>query len=246
MVRCLLIGLIGLAGFPFHRVANAQVSPDFHNPLFTVVVVNPEKDQLRLFWADEKAQVFKRFDRLATWLALQKKHLSFAMNAGMYHYDFSPVGLLQIDGKVLSPLNVDEGFGNFFLKPNGVLAWSQRSAAILETSEYQNRTREFLNATQSGPLLLRNKQIHPSLDPASHSRYIRNGVGVNQQGLVFVISNQPVNFFEFAAYFRDQLNCTDALYLDGSISSLYWPTQKRFDHHADMGPILGVVSGQTP
>ena len=198
-------------------------------------------EQLALFWSDERGRVFKRFETLARWLDGRGQKLVFAMNAGMYHYDFSPVGLLQIDGKVWNPVNYDEGFGNFFLKPNGILAWSKNSVAILETSEYPARADEFSNATQSGPLLLRHAQIHPSLDPASQSKHIRNGVGIRAQNMVFVISNRPVNFYEFAAFFRDELQCSDALYLDGSISSLYSLALNRHDRKADLGPMLGFV-----
>jgi len=39
--------------------------------------------------------------------------------------------------------------------------------------------------------------------------------------ILFVISEQPINFSEYAAFFRDELQCQDALYLDGVVSSLY-------------------------
>jgi uncharacterized protein YigE (DUF2233 family) len=42
------------------------------------------------------------------------------MNAGMYHEDFSPVGLYVEDGKEIAPLNTADAPGNFFMKPNGV------------------------------------------------------------------------------------------------------------------------------
>lgn len=219
---------------------NSSITVILSNSNYTVLELQSPA-QLRLFWSDERGRVFKRFETLAQWLDSRGQNLVFAMNAGMYHYDFSPVGLLQIDGKVWNPVNHDGGFGNFFLKPNGVLAWSQKSAAILETSEYPGRSHEFSNATQSGPLLLRHAQIHPSFDPASPSKHIRNGVGIRAQGLVFVISNRPVSFYEFAVFFRDELQCSDALYLDGSISSLYSLALNRHDRKADLGPMLGIV-----
>ena len=43
---------------------------------------------------DESGAPFRRLDRLASWLKVRNKELRFAMNAGMYHADFSPVGLL--------------------------------------------------------------------------------------------------------------------------------------------------------
>ena len=44
----------------------------------------------------------------------QGERLQFAMNAGMFHPDFAPVGLLVINGREVSPLNLAEGEGNFF------------------------------------------------------------------------------------------------------------------------------------
>jgi uncharacterized protein YigE (DUF2233 family) len=58
---------------------------------------------------------------------------------------------------------------------------------------------------------------------------------------LFVISEAPVNFYEFATFFRDQLRCPDALFLDGTISSLYAPELKRSDFRMSLGPIIGVT-----
>ena len=58
---------------------------------------------------------------------------------------------------------------------------------------------------------------------------------------MFVISEQPVNFYELATYFRDELHCPEALYLDGVVSSLYSTDLQRNDSRADLGPIIAVV-----
>jgi len=50
-----------------------------------------------------------------------------------------------------------------------------------------------------------------------------------------------VRFFDFATLFRDRLGCRDALFLDGSISSLYSPEIRRHDRNAVMGTIIAVV-----
>ena len=76
---------------------------------------------------------------------------------------------------------------------------------------------------------------------AAVEKLIRNGVGVTGSTAVFVISNEPVSFYEFATYFRDQLKCDDALYLDGVVSALFLPKQGRSDSTVDLGPIIGVV-----
>jgi uncharacterized protein YigE (DUF2233 family) len=76
----------------------------------------------------------------------------------------------------------------------------------------------------------------------STSRLIRNGVGVRSPEIAFfVISEEPVNFYELATFFRDTLGCANALYLDGVVSSLYAPKLKRADAHAELGPMIMVT-----
>lgn len=208
---------------------------------FTVITVDPAAKDLRLFWADEQGQAFRRFDRLSAWLENKGEKLVFAMNAGMYHADAQPVGLLVMDGKEVSPLNLADGKGNFFLKPNGVFVLSRSGPQVVEASEYPALAEPPLLATQSGPLLLRRGVIHPVFNPQSASRYIRNGVGVRGKTVVFVISERPVTFYEFAVFFRDVLQCQDALYLDGAISSLHSVALKRSDRRTELGPLFAVV-----
>ena len=209
---------------------------------YTVCRVDVRRERLQLFLQDDTAQPFRHFDPLAVWLAARGRTLGFAMNAGMYHPGFAPVGLFVSDGTQLAALNTDAGKGNFFLKPNGVFFVSAEGAGVLETSAFANLGKPVRLATQSGPLLLRQGAIHPAFIPDSNSRLIRNGVGVTAPGIaVFAISEDPVNFYEFAVFFRDVLGCPDALYLDGNISSLYTTELRRNDLKADLGPIIGVV-----
>lgn len=208
---------------------------------FTVVTVDTGKQQLALFLNDEKGKPFGGFSRLDRWLGARDKRLVFAVNAGMYHADLAPVGLLVQHGKEMAPLNLDDGVGNFFLKPNGVFLVGKGGPRVVASSDYAALARGVRLATQSGPLLLRNGVIHPAFNPASTSRYIRNGVGVLGNKAIFVISNHAVTFHEFAVFFRDTLKCRDALYLDGSVSSLFSATLGRHDAAAQLGPILGVI-----
>lgn len=207
--------------------------------LFTVVRV--EAARLRLFWQDDQGQPLRRLDRLAAWQKAQGRALTFGMNAGMYHADASPVGLLVIDGRELSPLNLDDGQGNFFLKPNGVFLVTADGARVVDAVDYPAVKDGVRWATQSGPLLLKHGQVHPAFRPASASRYVRNGVCAQGREAVFVISERPVTFHEFASFFLDELHCQDALYLDGSVSSLWSPKLGRSDHWHELGPLFGVT-----
>jgi uncharacterized protein YigE (DUF2233 family) len=221
----------------------ASCSSAAAEPRYTVVKVDLRTEKLELFLNDDAGVAFKRFDRLDAWLkAHDNRQLVFAVNAGMYHADFSPVGLFVRDGREESPLNLANGAGNFFLKPNGVFLVSDAGPRVVESSEYPALAKSGVHlATQSGPLLLRRGVLHPALIPNSDSRKIRNGVGVLGHTAIFVLSETPVNFYDFALYFRDVLHCRDALYLDGTVSALHSKALGRSDFVRELGPILGVA-----
>ncbi|WPH12983.1 phosphodiester glycosidase family protein [Variovorax paradoxus] len=232
MRKLLLLLALCVAGLA--AAANAE-------PRYTVVKIDLRRERLELFLRDDSGAPFKRLDRLEAWLAARNRQLVFAMNAGMYHADFSPVGLLVQEGREVAPLSLAAGAGNFFLKPNGVFLVSDAGPRVVESSEYAALPKDSVRlATQSGPLLRRGV-VHPAFIPDSDSRKIRNGVGVSGHTAIFVISEQPVNFHEFALYFRDVLHCRDALYLDGTVSALHSPALGRSDFTRELGPILGVA-----
>jgi uncharacterized protein YigE (DUF2233 family) len=208
---------------------------------FTTIRIDTRSQELSIFLQDESGTPFRRFDRLVSWLKARNKQLRFAMNAGMFHPDFSPVGLLVQDGQQLSPLNIADGKGNFFIKPNGVFLITVLGPRIVASAEYPALSQGVRLATQSGPLLVRHGIIHPAIRASSKSRLIRNGVGVSGNDAVFLISEKPVTFYELASYFRDELHCPDALYLDGVVSSLHSTELGRSDFKAELGPIIGIA-----
>jgi uncharacterized protein YigE (DUF2233 family) len=229
MLFCVFAGLLSSA---------SGAAPD---PRFTVVRVDTRHERLQIFLRDDDGRPYGSFRRLEAALEKQHRRLRFAMNAGMYHADFSPVGLLVQDGLHIAPLNTDDGAGNFFLKPNGVFFIDRSGPHIVETSAYPAAAQDVVLATQSGPLLLLDGRIHPVFDPESKSRLIRNGVGICGTETIFAISEKPVSFHEFASFFRDGLGCSDALYLDGTVSSLYSSELRRNDARAKLGPIIAIV-----
>lgn len=209
----------------------------------TVCRVDLRTHRLRMFLDDEKGRPLKYFSGVNRLLQARDERLVFAMNAGMYHKDFSPVGLLVMDGNEIRPINLESAPGNFFLKPNGVFLVSDAGAQIVESSRYPAVRERVHLATQSGPMLVIDGALHPAFREASKSRYIRNGVGVlSPYEVVFAISEQAVTFHELALLFRNGLGCKDALFLDATVSSLYSETLQRRDVRASLGPIVGVVA----
>jgi uncharacterized protein YigE (DUF2233 family) len=219
-------------------------SNELNNGTVTVCRVDLLHEQLQLFWRDDTGQPYRRFTALRDALAKQGKTLEFATNGGMYRPDYSPVGLFVADGRELNPLNRHTGPGNFSQQPNGVFLVQEHGARVLSTEEYAEEKPHPFLATQSGPMLVHHGELttSPVMNPESQSRRIRNGVCAPSPSTgVFVLSDSPVTFHEFALYFRNSLGCAEALYLDGSISSLYAPQLARADHWFDMGPIISVV-----
>ncbi len=211
---------------------------------FTVCRVDLNSDHLELFWRDDAGRPYRQFSALREALQVKGKTLVFAVNAGMYKPDLSPVGLFVVGSQELVPLNRHVGSGNFSQQPNGVFLVEGSSARVIATDDYDKERPKPSLATQSGPMLVHEGEITTSavMSPNSTWRKIRNGVcAPSPNAVVFVLSESPVTFYEFASFFRDALHCREALYLDGTISSLYAPKLNREDHGPDMGPILGVV-----
>jgi len=186
---------------------------------------------------------------LARQLGPDASRVAFAMNAGMYEADQSPTGLLILDRRTVHPTDTGLGDGgNFHLLPNGVFAVDADGAVrVEETHAFLAHPGDVRWATQSGPLLVERGALHPKLAPDGASKNIRNGVGVaGPDAAVFVISDDPVSLGRFARFFRDALNCPDALYFDGHVSSLWAPGLKRRDPATGLGPLVVVLKGAAP
>jgi uncharacterized protein YigE (DUF2233 family) len=199
---------------------------------------------LRLWLRDGEGSPIGTFSRLKATVETEGRHLVFAMNAGMYHPDRRPVGLYVENGAELSPLVHSRGGGNFGLAPNGVFCMTRDRFAVIETGRFERNRPDCLFATQSGPMLVIDGELHPRFLEKSDSTYIRNGVGVSADGkhAVFAISDGAVNFHTFARLFRDALDMPQALYFDGSISRLYAPELGRDDLGFPLGPMIGLVA----
>jgi uncharacterized protein YigE (DUF2233 family) len=197
-------------------------------------------DGIELFLRDAQGATLGQFDRVRDVLAARRRTLLFAMNAGMYHEDRSPVGLYVETGQQLKKLSTADGPGNFSMKPNGVFFVDGNKAGVLETKEFARRRLKPKFATQSGPMLVINGRLHPRFLADATSRNRRNGVGVAGSKVKFALAETPVTFHQFARAFRDVLKTPNALYLDGSISRLYATDIGRNDIGFTMGPIVAV------
>ncbi len=210
---------------------------------YTVCEVDAANEDLRLFLNDENGELLGHFSSVNDALKPGGKRLAFAMNAGMYHEDRSPVGHYVEDGQEQMRVIANPGPGNFGLLPNGVFCIREGRADVFETLDFVDQVPDCRFATQSGPMLVINGELHPRFLPDSTSLYVRNGVGTSADGTraVFAISDDYVTFHEFGGLFRDLLGTPNALFFDGNISRMYDRATKRSDVGFSLGPIVGVV-----
>ncbi len=240
------LGLIAGAGLALLagpvRADQADCAKFSHDGIGAVVCTVTAGADVRLWLRDGSGHPYGQFDAIRDALP-EGERLVFAMNAGMYHLDRSPVGLHVENGQEITPIVTAAGPGNFGMRPNGVFCVSDRFA-VIESRAFTKAPPDCRYASQSGPMLVIDGDLHPRFLPDSRSRYIRNGVGVSKDGKTayFAISDRPVTFYDFARLFRDGLEVPNALYFDGSISRLYAPSVGRADLGRVMGPIIGLVA----
>ncbi|OCI95816.1 hypothetical protein A6U86_16860 [Rhizobium sp. AC27/96] len=209
---------------------------------YTVCIFDPTADDIQLYQNDRSGKPYGSFRALENDLRLDRTYVRFAMNGGMYLDDQSPVGLFVQNGRELKAINTNKGWGNFHLLPNGVFYLLPGRAGVMESRAFVASGIKPFYATQSGPMLVIDGALHPSFLADSTSLKSRNGVGVTGDGkVVFAVSDGPVRFHDFATLFRDDLDCANALFLDGSISSLDIPEWQRRDGLFPLGPIIAVT-----
>lgn len=220
---------------------------------FRVVRVDPER--VRVVWRDGKGDPYRTFDKVQAALDVGGKKVRFIMNAGIFEPGGVPSGL-HIDApsdKDSRPVNLADGKGNFFLKPNGVFAIRTKAPerALVATAEgYDKLVTKGKEAggldvrlgVQSGPMLLIDGKRHPAFTEGSASKLHRNGAGVDDKGrVVFAITDrgEVVNFWDFAGLFL-KLGCRNALFLDGDISQMAVNPEKAVESN-QFGAMFVVV-----
>jgi uncharacterized protein YigE (DUF2233 family) len=215
----------------------------FEGDGFTVCAFDSKTQKLVLANTDQAGTALRSFDALAAALGPKADRVRFAMNAGMFDDAGLAIGLLIENGTKRHKLNTANGVGNFHLKPNGVFSADTDGTLHVETAKaFAARKAKPLWATQSGPMLVIAGALHPKIAADGPSHYVRNGVGLKDTHTAFfVISEAPVSFGRFARFFRDELNCPNALYFDGSVSSLWVPSKGRKDAAHLLGPMAVVL-----
>ncbi len=228
---------------------------EFLGKKYDAFVVDIDAVNVKIFHRDNKGKNHS-FKTIANQAQSNGSDLAFAMNAGMFTRERNPQGLYIENGREKYKTDLRKsGYGNFYMqfkknKPdfglsNGVFLISQEKGAhiVFPDSLKSFNKKQLTLATQSGPLMVKDGVFNEHFNQGSPNLNIRNGVGIiNDKKVVFVISNEPVNFYEFSQLFRDFFHCKDALYLDGVISQIYAPELGTLQNTGSgFGPILGVL-----
>lgn len=210
--------------------------------LFLSFTVDAKFKDVKLYWKNDNNEFFLSIKSLKQWLESKGEKLLFAMNAGMYRQNHYPQGLFVENGIERTPLDTSSGNGNFYLKPNGVFyITSDNTPGICKTNDYKN-IGNVKYATQSGPMLVIDSEIHSAFKRGSTNLNIRNGVGVlPNHTILFALSKKEVSLYDFADYFKRK-GCRYALYLDGFVSRMYLPEKKWIQTDGDFGVIIGVTA----
>lgn len=216
-------------------VLNAGDYGAFTNPFGTFHLYRARPEEISLHWKGPDGVPMRTFQAVEAQLRCAEKEPVFLMNAGIFEPGGIPTGLHIEEGRELRPINLEDGDGNFYLKPNGVFFIDDRRAHILRSEVYAKSAFKPRLALQSGPMLLINGEPHSAFKPASNSRLHRNGVGVLPDGKVlFAITDLPsntrVNLFQFAMLFK-KYGCLNALFLDGDLSVM------AINQHGKLAPI---------
>ena len=215
---------------------------------YFIFVVNTDSSRILMHHKDSLTK--KPYNTIGNvYKALAKNNIKPLMitNAGMYTTSFEPQGLFIENSKELFPVDIGKpNSNNFYLKPNGVFFIDNDNKPFINTTEdfiskYRSKKIKVKFATQSGPMLLIGGKIHPAFQINSNNKKIRSGVGVvNNNKVVFIMSIDDVNFYDFARLFNVLFNCKDALFLDGAISRMYLYDLAPLEKGGNFGPIISV------
>ena len=251
-VRPSVLWAAAAALFPGRAAAQAQPDGITYREMqadgrrYQVVQVDLTQATLRLYWRDEQGRPYRTLAALDRALTARGETLLAATNAGIFYRTREPAGLHVERGTALRPLNrsrtppAGEGPGNFFAQPNGVFYLARDgSAHVVTTAEATHRPGRMVEATQSGPLLLRDGVPHPL---AGRADVARNAIAVcAPRRVALVLAPDGASIRQLALFVRDTLGCRDALYLDGTISGLRVPSA-RVDRDGAYVGMIGVTS----
>ena len=148
---------------------------------------------------------------------MPREKCAAGVNGGFFKPDFTPVGLLISDGKLVTPLAPARLM-------TGILSASTHKVQIQRLREF-SRQEKANAAVQSGPFLVDHYEPTAGLDDSHVARRTFVATGTNDRAVLGTCSG--VSLAELAAILTttrlaDDLKIQRALNLDGGSSSAFW------------------------
>lgn len=211
-----------------------------HNNLsFTICIIDADTTALKNISLLQNKYLLSHSDFVSEYTSTYDS-VFLITNACISGTNGEPLGLFITDYHKFSDVNIEDGNGNFYIKPNGALLITDTNASVVQTSEI-NTTGHYRVAVQSGPMLVTNNEINTSFDVNSKNKNIRSGVGLfkqnNKSYLLFCLSNEPITFYQFANLFKSKYQCNNALCLESAGSAFFSPKI------GNIPPVTGSVVG---
>lgn len=229
VVSLLLLLTAGLMAFTTTRTEG--------NDQILAFTVDTKTQDLQLYWKNDKGETLKSIQNLKHYVEGKNLTLTFAMNGGMFNKDFSPQGLFIQNKKTVVGIDTADGNGVFYIT-------TDNTPIVCKTTDFKDNGK-IKYATQSGPMLVVDGQLHAAFKEGSTNLNSRNGVGILPDNrIVFAMSKTEINFYDFAKYFQS-LGCKNALYLDGFVSRTYLLEKKWTQTDGNFGVLIGVTEKKT-
>lgn len=236
------------------KTVKGECKFNFRSREVRVYIVDLEDSQIDLFIKNKENVIEKNtFKSVLNYCNTATIQMEMITNGGMFTPSYLPEGLYIDRFNNYYPVDLGSKENtNFYLKPNGVFLIDKKNeASIYTTDQYLKKfgadRPDLPFATQSGPMLVINEgnkvSIHNAFTEGSPNEKIRSGVGVPMNGskrVVFAISVDPMNFYDFSLLYKTWLGCESALFLDGAISEMYTGSQDKGILNNQFGPMICV------
>lgn len=216
---------------------SGKISFEYNGHRYRSFVYSNKSHKIQMHHRDKSNNIYSSLSRVHTSASKKNGGVVMLTNGGMYTSTQEPEGLFVENGiekYEMDTLNIPNL--NFYMMPNGVFYVDRFGVPRISVSNAFRKDSLVKYATQSGPMLIINGEYHPKFNFGAPSKKIRSGVGLlDKDRCVFIISDDPVNFYEFGTVFKFLFGSDDALFLDGAISKMY------IGDRNDLGGNFGVI-----
>ena len=217
---------------------NVDKKVSITNEDFLIYYPDLEKSIIKMYWKSDDGTPYKSMKEFISKLSDRK--ILFATNGEIYSKNYTPEGLYIENHKIISDLNLNNGEGNFYMRPNGVFYIENNKPMITDSNDFvYNKNISY--AVQSGPLLIKNGEINKSFGENSNSLKVRSAVGIDKENKIFFyMSKKDISFYNFSKYALDELGCEQLLFLDGTISKMYFSGDRNISEQKY--PFVTIIS----